>query len=249
MEIIAHRGASFDAPENTIASLELAFQQNADGVEIDIHLTKDQRVVAFHDDDTARIAGVSNLIADQTFAELRGLEIGQWGRWKGRGFSEKIPTLEEVLAVIPYGKRLFIEIKCGAEVLPPLATILETSGNKPQQTVLIGFHRQTMQVAKERFLHHPICWVVGRNTAGRGYPRVQELITKARDSNFDGLDVDKRFPITREFVDAVHQAELKIYTWAVDDLRTARAEVAAGVDGITTNRPGWLREQLQKRGL
>jgi glycerophosphoryl diester phosphodiesterase len=244
VEIIAHRGASFDAPENTLSSFKLGYQQNADAAELDIHLTRDGRVVVLHDPDTARAAGVAKRVVERTFDELRHLEVGQWGRWRGKGFSERIPALEEVLALVPDGKRLFIEIKCGPEVLAPLARILETHHKKPGQTVLIGLDFPTMQRAKARFPRHAVCWVVGRNTAGRGYPPVQELITKAKASNFGGLDLDKRFPITPQFVDAVHQAGLKLYTWAVDDLRTARAELAAGVDGITTNRPGWLRERL-----
>lgn len=249
MEIIGHRGASFDAPENTLTSFRLAFQQHADAIELDVHLTLDGRVVVLHDEDAARIARVRNRVAEQTFNELRKLEIGQWGRWKRKGFSEKIPALEEVLALVPYGKRLFIEIKCGAELLPVLATVLEASGTQPEQTVLMGFDYDIMQAAKARFRNRPLYWIVDANSAGKGYPPVQELVARARAANFDGLDLSKRFPIDTQFVEAVHQAALKLYTWTVDDPKIARAEIAAGVDGITTNRPGWLREQLQKCGL
>lgn len=249
MEIIGHRGASYDAPENTLSSFRLAFQQHADAVELDIHLTQDRRVIALHDPDTGRVAGLRNRVARRTFSELRELEIGQWGPWKRKGFSEKIPALEEVLALVPNNKRLFIEIKCGAELLPALATILETSATQPEQAVLMGFDYHTMQTAKARFPNRPVCWIVDANTAGKGYPPVQELIAKSKAANFDGLDLSKRFPIDRQFVDSVHQAALKLYTWTVDDFKTARAQVLAGVDGITTNRPGWLREQLQERRL
>ena len=72
----------------------------------------------------ARTCGVSNQVAETSFAELRKLEAGQWGKWKGKGFSEKLPSLEEALALVPEGKRLFIEIKCGPEVLPELERVL-----------------------------------------------------------------------------------------------------------------------------
>ena len=246
MEIIAHRGASFDAPENTLSSLRLGYQQNADACEVDVQLTRDGRVIVFHDEDTARLAGVANRVAERTFTELRQLEIGRWGKWKGKGVSEKIAALEEALPLIPKGKRLFIEIKGGREVLPPLAKILEGNGKALQQTVLIGFDYNTMQAAKTCLPDHAACWVVEPFVARRGYPPVQELIMRAQAAGLDGLDLSKRFDIGHAFAEMVHEAGLKLYTWTVDDVATARKLAAAGVDGITTNRPGWLREQLEK---
>ncbi len=109
MKIIAHRGASFDAPENTLAAIRLAWQQQADAVEIDVHLSRDRHLVAIHDFNTRKTTGRNRPVARQTLAQLRTLDAGQWKhpRWRG----EKIPTLEEVLATVPPGKRLFIEIK------------------------------------------------------------------------------------------------------------------------------------------
>jgi glycerophosphoryl diester phosphodiesterase len=73
---------------------------------------------------------------------------------------------------------------------------------------------------------------------------VDELIPQAKAAKLDGLDLDGGFPIDGAFVQKVHGAGLKLYTWTVDDPEVARKEAAAGVEGITTNRPGWLREQL-----
>jgi glycerophosphoryl diester phosphodiesterase len=209
MEIIAHRGASFEAPENTLTSFELGYQQNADGAELDIQLTRDGRVVVLHDPDTARTAGVSNRVVERTFEELRQLEIGQWGRWKGKGFSEKIPALEEVLQLVPEGKRLFMEIKCGPEVLAPLAKILETSRKKPEETVLLGFDYQIIKAAKTQMRRYPACWLVEVDPARKSYPLVPELIVKAKAANLDGLSLEKHFSIDRPFVDAIHEAGLR----------------------------------------
>jgi glycerophosphoryl diester phosphodiesterase len=70
------------------------------------------------------------------------------------------------------------------------------------------------------------------------------LIKKTKAAHLDGLDLNSNFPIDKEFVKKVHDAGLKLYTWTVDDPAVAKAEMDAGVDGITTNRAGWLREQL-----
>src|SRR3954470_6568648 len=86
-EIIAHRGASFDAPENTVASLRLGYEQGADAGELDVHLTKDGRLVVIPDADTGRTGGRKQAVAEQTLDELRTLNAGQWGKWKGSAFT------------------------------------------------------------------------------------------------------------------------------------------------------------------
>ena len=244
VEIIGHRGASYDAPENTLASFKLGYQQKADADELDIYLTKDGKIVVMHDANTARTAGVSNKLAAATFDELRKLDVGQWGKWKGKGFSEKIPSLDEVLALIPEGRRLFIEIKCGPEVLPELGRALQRAGKKPEQTVLIGFGYDTMKQAKAALPNLQALWLVSAEKKTKQYPPVQELIQKTKAAKLDGLDLESGFPIDSAFVQKVHSAGLKLYTWTVDDPEVARKEAVAGVEGITTNRPGWLREQL-----
>src|SRR6187455_644658 len=100
VEIIAHRGASHDAPENTLAAFRLGYKQNADGVELDIHLTQDNQIVVMHDFDTARVGGVTNKLASQNYSELKDIEIGKWGKWTNGTFHEKIPTLKQVLGVV-----------------------------------------------------------------------------------------------------------------------------------------------------
>src|SRR3954467_2541534 len=143
IEIIGHRGASYDAPENTVASFKLGWEQQADADELDIYLSKDGQVVVMHDPNTKRTAGADRKIVDQTFEELRQLDAGVWKgpQWAG----EKIPTLAEALATMPDGKRFFIEIKSGSEILPELEKVLEASGKRPEQLVIIGFGYETMR--------------------------------------------------------------------------------------------------------
>ena len=103
VEIVAHRGASHDAPENTLPALRLAWEQGADASEFDVYLTKDGRVAVIHDKDTKRVAAVDKRVADQTLAELKALDVG---RWKAPRFAgTTVPTLEEMLADVPDGKQ------------------------------------------------------------------------------------------------------------------------------------------------
>lgn len=108
--IIAHRGASWAAPENTLAAAELAWQEGADAVEADFRLTADGRLVAIHDESTLRVSGVNLPVAETTLGQLRRLDVGAWKdqRWVG----QRLATLDEMLATTPPDRQFVIEIKC-----------------------------------------------------------------------------------------------------------------------------------------
>ncbi len=245
VEIIAHRGASHDAPENTVAAFSLGWEQEADACELDIRLTKDGRIVVIHDGTTRRTAGVNRRVSAQTLEALRTLDAGSWkgAQWKGA----RIPTLEEVFATVPDGRRLFIEIKCGPEVLPELERVLAASGHSARPHVIFGFDFETMRQARERFPHLPVYrilspakWKLGRCFLS------DELIAKAVTANLSGLALDRRFEINGNFISRVKNAGLKLCVWTVNDAKLAKKLEAVGVDGIITNRPLWLRRKLEE---
>ncbi len=245
VEIIGHRGASHDAPENTLASFRLAFEQKADAAELDIHLTKDGQAVVIHDANPKRTTGTAGVVKDMTLAELRALDAGAWKgeRWRG----EKLPTLAEALATIPDDRRLFIEIKCGPEILPELARVVHASGKKPAQMPIISFNYEAVKQAKALLAAHEVSFLAAAKadkTTGQP-PAIDDLIARARAAKLDGLDLDYQFPIDEAFVGKVHAAGLKLYVWTVNDAAIAKRLAAAGVDGITTDRPGALREELR----
>jgi glycerophosphoryl diester phosphodiesterase len=245
VEIIAHRGASHDAPENTVASFRLGWEQQADADELDIYLTRDGQVVVIHDANTKRTTGVDKKVAEASLDELRALDSGslKGAQWAG----EKIPTLAEALVTIPDGKRMFIEIKGGDEVLPALEKVLKESGKKSEQLVIIGFGYETMKKARQLLPQAPIYWLASsqeEKTTGEP-PDIEMLIAKVKEAGLDGLDLHYKFPIDADFVAKVKSVGLKLYVWTVDDPLVAKKLVQAGVDGITTDRPGFLREQLK----
>lgn len=242
-EIIAHRGASAEAPENTLAAIQLGWAQGADAVEIDVHFSKDGHIVVIHDDNTRKTAGLRRKVAAQTLGELKKLDVGSWKSPKYRG--ESIPTLSEAFATIPRGKRMFVEIKCGRECIGRFAEDFRASGLRPNQVVPIGFSLEDMTRLKQAVRELEACWIVEFKRTLRGWsPKAGKLIDKVKAAGLDGLDVSGKGPVDRAFVDEIHQAGLKLYIWTVDDPAKARFLIDAGVDGITTNRPGWLRSQI-----
>ncbi len=232
-KIIAHRGASRLAPENTLAAVQLAWRLGADAVEVDVHLTQDGRIVAIHDPTTDRTAGTHLEVAATHSDQLRQLDVG--GHKYPEFAGEPIPFLEEVLATIPPGRHLFIEVKCGPEILPRLEETITPSGKRPQ-VVLIGFDLGTMRAAKRCMPDVPAYWL--RNKC-LWTPHSLSLVKKAQICGIDGLDVHWS-GVTGRFTAAVRKAGLKLCIWTVDHPAHARRLRALGVDGITTNRPGYF---------
>ena len=244
VEVVAHRGASFEAPENTLPSFKLGWEL-ADADELDIYLSKDGVPVVMHDASTKRTGGLDKPVVEQTLAELQLLDAGSWKApsWAGT----RIPTLAETTALVPEGKRLLIEIKCGVEVIPALEKVVKESGKTPKQLALIAFNLETLKQAKLKLPTLPAYWILGYKEDKKTgkFPAIDDLIAKAKAGGLDGLDLDYKFPIDEAFVAKVHAASLKLFTWTVDEMDVALKEKAAGVDGITTNKHRELRKALE----
>ena len=246
VEIIAHRGASYDAPENTLESVNLGWAQGADAVEVDVYLSKDGHIVVHHDSDTKKLAGVDRKVEDQTLAELRQLDVGAWkgAKWKG----VRIPELKSVLETIPEGRRLFVEVKCGPEIVPNLVRAFERCGKKPRQLVVISFDYEVVKQVKAR-LPKIACFYLSSfekdKKNGKLKPSAEELITLAKAANLEGINVNYKGLSNEVFIEKVHAAGLELFTWTVNSPTEARRLANLGLKGITTDRPAWLRAQIK----
>lgn len=245
VDMIAHRGASYLAPENTKAAVLLAWEQNVDA-EVDVHLSQDKRVMVIHDATTRHIAGVDLKVSETHSQVLQGLDMGSF---KDQAFAgEPMPFLDEIIQSIPPQRKLYVEIKCGPEILPPLEKLVKQSA-KRSQLVIIGFDLETMALCKQR-LDLPTYWLKGTaqdEETEAWIPHDPQLVQAAQDHGLDGLDLHYA-GITQALVTAARNAGQKLYAWTVDDPKEARRLVQLKVTGITTNRPAWLRAQLRQQG-
>jgi len=244
VEIVAHRGASYDAPENTLPAVELGWQQGADAVEVDIHQTSDGKVVAIHDSDTRRVTGKPGVVAEMRLDQLLLLDAGAWkaAQWSGT----RIPTLEQVLETVPPGKTLVVEIKCSRDVLPELERVLDASG-KRQQVMLIAFDYETISEAKQTMPDRPCYWLYGfsdSEAATYGVRARDDLLERVQRAGLDGLDVRHSGPWTAGLADALRKLGKALYVYTVNDADQARRLRDVGVAGITTDRPAFLRKAL-----
>ena len=167
-QVIAHRGASFDAPENTLAAFRLAWEQGADGIEGDFYLTADGEIVCLHDSDTGRTGGRKLSVGQSTLAELRKVDVGAWRGDKFRG--EPIPTLAEVLGVVPEGKKIFVEIKCGPQIVPRVQRDLVRSHLKPAQVTIISFHESVIDAVRKQLPDYKANLLASLPPAAEGQP-------------------------------------------------------------------------------
>jgi len=246
--IVAHRGASRDAPENTIAAFKLAWKQGADAVEGDFHLTKDNHIVCIHDSNTKRTGGKNLVVAKSTLAELRKLDVGKWRGEKWTG--QRIPTLQEVLAIVPAGKQLLVEVKCGPEIVPVLKKVLDSSRLKRQQVIIISFKAKVIADSRKQLPDNKAFWLTSlrkdKKTLSWSQSQ-QKALTTLKQIGADGLDCQANTSaVDSSFMTELRSRGLELHVWTVDDPKTAVYFQKLGAASITTNRPAWLREQMNK---
>lgn len=235
--VIAHRGTPAEAPENTMAGFRRALDLGTDGLEFDVHLSRDGEPVVCHDEQLDRTTNGHGFLKDYTLEELRRLDAGSWFDPGFKG--ERLPTAREVLALAAdRGAFVNVELKSGIVLYPGLeakvAALLAEFGLTGRAIVssfnhysLVALMRLAPQIKTgllyEAGLYEP--WVYARHVgAGALHPY------------FPGV-----FP---ELVAGAHAAGLLVNPWTVDEPEHLRAMIAAGVDGIITNRPERLIELL-----
>lgn len=233
-EIIAHRGASAVAPENTMAAVKQAIADKADWVEVDVQETADGEVVVFHDSDFMKIANVDLKIWDATLADLANIDIGS--SFDSRFQAERVPTLRQVLAESNGKIQVLIELKYyghDRQLEQRVADIVETEGMQKHIAVMSLKHDkvQKMKALRPR-------WKVG-------------LLTSAAVGNLtnvqaDFLAVNARLA-SRNFVRSVHNSDKEVLVWTVNDASTMSTMIGRGVDGLITDEPALANTVLDHR--
>ena len=239
VEVIGHRGSSKKAPENTIAAVQLAFFENADGVEVDVRLTKDKELVCIHDKDTLRTAGHKILIFETQLKNLKTLDVGLWKdkRWKG----ETIPTLSEVLDKIPKKKKIFIEVKEGIESIEPLIRDIQESKLEYDQITVISFNEEVVTKIKQAAHQYSVNLLVHFED---GPVANEGIIKRLFKSNLDGVGVQNHSYLTADFVDPILKEGKKVHVWTVDDIDKAKSYGKMGLSSVTTNVPGLIKSSI-----
>jgi glycerophosphoryl diester phosphodiesterase len=247
--LIAHRGGSGLAPENTMAAFDRAAGLGADALEIDVRRTRDGAVVVFHDEETGRLTGRGGTIEERTLAEVRALDAGFAFTTDGgasfpfRGAGLAVPTLDQLLARHP-GVGLNIDAKSDdAPLAEALAGVLRAAGALGRACVGSFHDAQADRLGAllpecARYLPEQAatCHVMAAKAgaSGEGCPGGYQLASlPLRTDDFEVVD--------RGLVDWFHARGMRVHAWTVDDPADMRLLLAMGVDGIVTDRPDLLK--------
>ncbi len=238
MRILGHRGASSDAPENTLVAFQRALDQGADGVELDARLCGSGEVVVFHDPRLERLTGATGRVADTPWSTLARLEVRAGPAGAGPG---RIPLLSEVLEALPRTALVNVELKSedwtGTRVAEAAGALL-AAGRHEDHVVVSSFDaRCLLRLA----LAHP--------RLKRGLlldPERSQRVQRHLLLPLLGRDAvhPEAGQVTEADVRHWHARGREVAVWTVDDPEVARRLRAWGVDACITNRPGALRAEL-----
>ena len=230
---LSHRGESDDAPENTMAAYQLAMDRQSDGIELDIRLTANGRVVCVHDADLKRVAGVSAVVAEQTLAELRKIH--------------PIPELNEVLAILRPGSMIQIELKSTAALLPKLRPLLTPELCGKLAVRISSFDAELLDAAADLFPELPRLLLIDLIKHFGYLPTADETETLLRRFRATGVSLRANMQYTAEFVRELKARGLGVVGWGVssDELGLHLAEI--GIDALTCNHAVALRKIWRRR--
>ncbi|MBX2842123.1 MAG: hypothetical protein KTR26_10140 [Flammeovirgaceae bacterium] len=249
--IIAHRGASGHAPENTLAAFTTALDMQSDVIELDIHLSKDGEVVVIHDESVERTTNGFGLVKDLTLSELKGLDAGEWFGSDYKG--ENIPTLKESLELIKGSAKVLIEIKTGRDGF--IYTNIEKKTIEIVNNlealdwcVIQSFEPYYLQTARKYNKEIEIQRLLFSDYSP--FPFFSDTEFKAGD--FVEYEVGYTainpyfMSLTAGKVNTLHERGFKTNPYTVNKEDEMKKLIAMGVDGIITNYPDVLKGILDE---
>ncbi|PPA69446.1 glycerophosphodiester phosphodiesterase [Jeotgalibacillus proteolyticus] len=235
--LYAHRGASRMCPENTMAAFRQAVREKADGIELDVQLSKDHKAVVIHDEAVDRTTNGTGEVKDLTLAELKSLDAGSWQNAACK--EETIPTLEEVLAWIKgTDMKLNVELKTDVYPYEGIEQIvleqLDRYGLK-ERTVISSFNPETLKRVRQLDGTIRLAVLVWDETKG--------MVKLAQKLKAEAIHAKKDFMFTKEAVKAA-QAGIPIRLYTINDLSELDGISLSSIEGIFTDEPAKLRKEL-----
>lgn len=241
--IIAHRGASGVAPENTLAAFRKATEIGVDLLELDVHRTKDGELVVIHDGTVNRTAKgkVGGAIAALTLAQIQSLDAGAW---KGAEYAgERVPTLQETLEA-SRGKAIFLIEGKVRGIEAQIAEVIQKTG-MVNNVIYQSFDKESVRQFRQVLPQVPAGVLFGDPGISDQSVRGAMLVTQVVEVNASIVAVSF-YAISPEFVKYAHARGVTVFAWTVDDVATMQRMIDAGVDGILTNYPERLKAFLEE---
>src|SRR5688572_25954308 len=234
--VIAHRGASSYAPENTLAAFDLALEMEARHIELDVDLTRDGHIVVIHDHTVDRTTNGSGPVPSHTLATLRSLDAGAWFGAQFAG--ERIPTFDEVLARYKGRAHLHVEIKGRSPFLSRETADAIRKHGMERQVTITSFQKVRLEEMRAYAPEFPTGWLV------REFSNL--MIAEARALGINQL-CPRAPAVTPALVRQLHAEGFVARAWGVSTEALMQQVVEAGADGMTVNFPDRLIAYLKSR--
>jgi glycerophosphoryl diester phosphodiesterase len=235
--ICGHRGSPATAPENTLASISQALDAGVDAVEFDVHLSADAVCVLIHDDTVDRTSDGSGPVSQLTYAQLRALDAGSWKDVRFAG--ERIPSLEEALALIAGRTPAFIEVKADFDLHPDAVVAVARevrAAGAGDDAVLLAFDH--------RHIEHARADTLGLECVALCVEPPPDVAALLQATGAVGLAPQWRH-VDAALCGRVHDAGATMVTWTVDTPDDARTLARYGLDVLITNRPAEMIAELR----
>jgi len=243
LKIIAHRGASARAPENTLAAVRLAAELGAEGVEVDVRVTRDGKLAVLHDTDTRRVAPAQPVYTAKRrrMAELQTLDVGSWKDAKFTG--ERVPELGHVLSALGPNQEILIELKSREAdiIISELNKLLEPpkDGGFPSTRVIVmGFDGVTVRKVKKKRPELRVLLLLNKKPSAHVYGKILSTIAAG---HLNGIGQNRTWALAQEQYDELRAAGAILSAWTVDDAKEAQAWRARGFDYLTSNVPDKMK--------
>lgn len=239
IQVIAHRGASGYAPENTLPAFKKAIELNVDMIEFDIQLTIDNQVVVIHDKTVDRTTNGKGKVEEKTFESLRKLDAGTW--FDSKFIGTRIPTLRETLNTIPSSIKLNIELKTynpESSIFEQEVAAIATEFDLLNQAIFAARHPESINRFKA-ILPNVKCVLLQKERTEEDYIQILDKL----DLQFAQI---RRHSAKKEFIDQLHEHEIVVNLFYADDPEEMKQYIEMGVDGILTNYPDRLQKVIQR---
>ncbi len=237
--VVAHRGASASAPENTLIAYRHALMLGAEAAECDVQLSADGEVVLMHDRSLSRTTDGRGLVSRRSWAQLSRLDAGAW---KGEGFAgEPVARLSELVDLARGRMRLFVELKAGRGLSARVAEVLEARGARPDEVVLMSF--DTKLLAEAQALAPRFARVLLRRKPLFGASYGASVVDQALTVGAHALGLNQK-GVSSEVCGHARDAGLPVLCYTVNDPWRARTLRHMGVDGIISDVPRRIEASL-----
>lgn len=246
--IMAHRGTK-NFPENSKEAFKEAVSMNVDVIETDVHITRDEEIVIFHDETVDRITNGKGKISNLNLEELKLLDIGYFfkdekGNYSFRGKNFHILTLDELFTTFP-------DTQVNLDIKTPDKRAIELVGNKIRQygretNIIVGsFHQEIIDLLRDKY--PTVYTAAGPNDVKKFILRHSiKLNWTMRNFKYQCFQIPvfhgNRRIITKKFVNWAHKKELAVHAWTINDETTMRELIELKIDGIFTDKPSLLSE-------